>query len=148
MAKGRPNTWRAPAEQYRCTAETRSGERCKGPKQLGQNVCFFHTPKAKLASRKGGEATAASWKKVEAACKRLPLLKPQNQAKYLVYLLDREERGKHRWPAICKFLELLHKVTVSSGGADRVIHVIYEGRKPQPDGPEPAPLPSFQEVTE
>lgn len=146
MTQRTPQHQEARPKRHQCTALTAAGKPCRNARALGRDVCYFHSGAQKEAGAKGGQSTAARWREVEASCRRLPLLKPANQAKFLVHLIEKEMGKGRRWQALTRYLDLLHRVTLSHGGTGGVIHVVYDGRKPEPDGPEPAPLPSFQEV--
>ena len=47
-----------------CTATTASGEPCTAPALQGQDVCVFHSDRARQARARGGETTARRTTKV------------------------------------------------------------------------------------
>lgn len=87
-----------------------------------------------------GKATSARWKDVEERCRKLPLLSAENQAKYLVALIQEEdEQGptKRRPFVLSAYLGHLIRITQDSP-VGLEIHVHRTIVEPPPAEPEPA----------
>lgn len=97
-----------------CTWVDTDGVRCNAYKQKGREYCSCHPPgQSSELGKKGAAVTNNRWAQIEAACERLPLLTPDNQAKYLNALIEEEDsKGKSkRIPVIVSLQRELRRVT-------------------------------------
>lgn len=126
--KGKPRGgYFEPDPGRRCKAVKANGKPCKAWTITGGDYCTFHTPElVKAAGLAGGASTSARWREIDAACERLPLLTPDNQARYLNYLIAKEDdAGRPSVNLIVTLQRELRRVT-EDNAEERDFVIVFE----------------------
>ena len=123
------------------------GKRCGAYRQKGRDYCSCHPPgQSSDLGKKGAAVTNSRWQEIEDAVARLPLLTPQNQARYLNALIAGEDQGGRDLHLIAKLQAQLHKLTADN---DEETHFVIEFVDPKPpmDDVEEFPAPPWVAAT-
>lgn len=104
----------------RCGVKKSNGKECRAFCIKGEDTCFFHSPEADAARKKGRDVMSQDAKEIRESLARLDLRSPDTQKKHLSHLILKAIDNNEKYGEIARLYTLLIAITKESDPTQKI----------------------------